>query len=228
MVLSPTQRTRTAFEIAKDLPPEKLAEVSKQNEMDSLEDVAGVLAETYTPSWIFYYLSEEADGTEEVGKYLVSMTPLDKIEEEIDNQLEAEVSINLRTPSSHNWMSDDPMEPFRKEFISHKESLQSNLEDEFTDALESASNVEGVSEDDIESFAESYSERIVDNANYLQINAIQESGDKPYVVILSDMMDISVAMDLAEFIGSEDSREEFISDILEEVTLPKRNTLEHK
>lgn len=228
MVLSPIQKTRTAFEIAKVLPPETLEDVSRQNELDTLEKVARVLAETYTPSWIFYYLSEEAEGTEEVGECLVEMVSTEKIEEELDNQLDVDVSINLRNPASHNWMSDDPMKSFREEFNSQKQSLKNNLQSGFSTALESVSDIDQITEEEVSEFVDTYSTQISESVNYVHIYSLQEEGKDPSEVILSDMMDISLAGDFIKHIGKYSEEEsDLTKEVMGTITLPRKHPIGH-
>jgi hypothetical protein len=223
MVLSSTQRTETALEISKVIPPEKLAEVSRQNKISSLEEVADVLAQTYTPAWIFYYLSEEADGTEEVGEQLVSMTSVEDIEEEIDNKMEQGVSINLRNPADQNWMSDDPLKSAREEFESQKQSLRNSLQTSLEAAFESPENVSGVSEEDINNFAEQYAEQLSERVNYVKIHLIKEEGNDPATVILREIMSISLAKEVEMYLNAnseEDEDVEVLVELLEIIELP--------
>lgn len=223
MVLSSPQRKETALEIVKALPPEKLEEVSRQNKISSLEDVADVLAQTYTPAWVFYYLSEEADGTEEVGEQLVSMTSIETIEEEIDKKMDQGVSINLRNPADQNWMSDDPLKSAREEFNAQKQSLRNSLQSSLEAAFESAENVSGVSEEDINNFAEQYAEQLSERVNYVKIHLIKEEGNDPATVILREIMSISLAKEVEMYLNAnseEDEDVEVLVELLEIIELP--------
>lgn len=222
MALSPTQRTRTAFEIAKLLPPEKLAEVSEKDKLSELEKVANTLAKNHTPSWIFYYIEEELDGDEVVGEYLLDMVDLDTILEELDKNLEDSVVIDLRNPASQNWMSDDPMEPFRGEFNSQKQSLENGLRKGLENALEETSSVEQISEDDVEEFVESISNNTAENVNYLRIHSTQKNGTDPARKILGDWMDFSLAEELISFLELPEDDEELLKEVTETIDLPLR------
>lgn len=226
MVLSPTQKTKTAFEIAKDLPAAQLAEVSRNDNMHKLEKVAEVLAETHTPAWLFYYLSEEASGEENVSQYLVSMVSSSTIEEELDNRLDEGEAINLRNPASHNWMSEDPMEPFREEYNEKKTELQGDLRESIRDVLDPVSDTDEISEEDLDDFSDSYSEQIAEAANYVRVCYLQQNGYDPADVILGDTMRLSLLDDLFEYHGfSTEETHELTSDLLNDIKLPSRKNV---
>lgn len=216
MALSQGQRTRTAFELTKELPTELLSELSSQNKIGTLKDVSNTLAENNTPGWLFYYISEEQPREEVVGKYLLPLIDDEIIIEEVTKEMNSNgVTIDLRNPASLNGMSENPMEPFRKEFINKKQAVRSHLERAIKQKLAplldiQPETVDPISEDNLTEFSEDRADTLAEELNYVRLHYEKQTDGETTAsdLVINDHLQLTLLRSVVNYCFEDLSKEQ--------------------
>lgn len=152
-----------AYEVATMLPLDVFDKLRSDETPNGMQDVCRVLVDSHLPGWI-YYAVNESDHT--INGYDV------KVPRYLDEDVILEVAtkyaetenpiINLNTPGSHNWMSDDPMKPVREQFEEKYETAKQSVAEVLADVF-----VETESMDVDHELCREWADAIVDGTDML-------------------------------------------------------------
>lgn len=152
-----------AYDLCKHLDNNVRDRLLDPDTPNDVVDVARALMESHTPMWLFYYLSE-VEAPENTGELLAQYVDDETIHATAERYADADGPvINFNNPASHNWMSDDPMAPARRDYQNKRDEITTTLQNAYEDAI--GDNLPYFDDSD---FLEWIADDLVDGLNFLQ------------------------------------------------------------